>query len=58
MEKTAENIKTCKKCERQIAQEARLCSCGFPTEFATFKERAAFEVQQWRQYKETVAVAN
>ena len=50
-------IKTCKKCDRQISLEARACSCGAPTEFATFKERAEYEVKMWRAYKETVGAS-
>ncbi len=47
--------KTCKKCDRVISLEARACSCGFPTEFATFKERAEYEVKQSRAYKQDVS---
>jgi hypothetical protein len=32
----------------------RVCSCGELTDAATFKERAEFEVKQWREYKSRV----
>jgi hypothetical protein len=42
---------TCKKCDRLLDAGAHNCSCGAPTALASFKERAEYEVKQWRAYK-------
>jgi len=47
--------KPCKNCDRLVAPETRMCACGTPTEFATFKERNEYEAKQWRLYKDHVA---
>jgi hypothetical protein len=44
--------KPCRTCDRLVAPETRICGCGTPTDTATFKERAEYEVKQWRAYKE------
>jgi hypothetical protein len=46
--------KPCRSCSRILAPEARVCACGELTDAATFKERAEFEVKQWREYKSRV----
>jgi len=44
--------KPCRSCSRLLTPEVRVCACGELTDAATFKERAEFEVKQWRAYKE------
>jgi len=44
--------KPCRSCSALLPLDARACdSCGALTDAATFKERAEFEVAQWRAYK-------
>lgn len=50
--------KPCRSCGTLLPLEARVCTCGQITDNATFKERAEFEVKQWRAYKERVAAEN
>jgi len=45
---------TCQGCDRPIDPGQTHCSCGRPTAYASFEERAAFEVAQWRAYRERV----
>lgn len=47
--------KPCRSCGNLLPLEARVCTCGTPTDNATFQERAEFEVKQWRAYKERAA---
>ena len=47
--------KPCRSCGTLLPLEATACSCGALTDNATFKERAEFEVKQWRAYKERAA---
>ena len=47
--------KPCRSCGTILPLEARACSCGELTDNATFKERAEFEVKQWRAYKARAA---
>ena len=53
MSKVADQIqgKPCRSCSQLLTPDVRVCSCGEPTDAATFKERAEFEVKQWRAYK-------
>jgi len=44
--------KPCRSCGTLLPLDARACSCGALTDNATFRERAEFEVKQWRAYKE------
>ena len=44
--------KPCRSCGNLLPLDARACSCGALTDNATFRERAEFEVKQWRAYKE------
>lgn len=46
--------KPCRSCSRILTPEVRVCACGELTDAATFKERAEFEVKQWREYKSRV----
>ena len=47
--------KPCRKCGELLPLDARMCACGAITDNATFKERAEYEVKQWRAYKERAA---
>jgi hypothetical protein len=46
---------TCPSCESHVTQGQTHCSCGRPTSYASFTDRAAYEVSQWRAYKESVS---
>ena len=48
--------KPCRSCGTLLPLDARACSCGALTDNATFRERAEFEVKQWREYKSRVTV--
>lgn len=41
----------CRGCDRVISAGSRKCACGRPTPLASFKERAEWEVKQWRAYQ-------
>jgi predicted amidophosphoribosyltransferase len=46
------SLETCERCETFLQQGEEQCSsCGKPTRFMSFKTRAQYEVEQWRQYK-------
>lgn len=45
----------CRKCGRLLDAGAHNCSCGAPTAIASFKERAEYELKQWRAYKARLA---
>ena len=47
----------CAQCESYVEPGRGHCSCGRPTRYASFQERAAYEVSQWRAYQERVAEA-
>jgi hypothetical protein len=47
----------CSSCYRPIKREATICVCGAPTQFMSFAERTAYELEQWRVYKERVRSA-
>ena len=47
--------KPCRSCGTLLPLEATACACGTLTDNATFKERAEFEVKQWRAYKARAA---
>jgi len=42
---------TCRKCDRMLTVTARVCSCGYPTQRATFQERIDWELREYRSYK-------
>lgn len=48
---------TCPSCDNHVSENQTHCTCGRPTWWASFTERAAYEVAQWRAYKERVATA-
>ncbi len=48
---TQTGTQTCRKCDRLLDAGAHNCSCGAPTVLASFKERAEYEVKQWRAYR-------
>jgi hypothetical protein len=48
--------KPCRSCSHILTPEVRVCVCGELTDAATFKERAEFEVKQWREYKSRMTV--
>ena len=45
-------LETCANCEASIDPGQTHCGCGRPTSRASFSDRAAYEVLQWRAYKE------
>jgi hypothetical protein len=48
---------SCTSCETLFEVGQSHCSCGHPTPFASFEERAAFEVTAWRTHLERSAQA-
>ncbi|MGH2795521.1 MAG: hypothetical protein ACRDKG_14600 [Actinomycetota bacterium] len=46
---------TCTSCEELYDAGQSHCACGRPTPYASFEERAAFEVAAWRIHKERSA---
>lgn len=45
-------IYSCSSCERVTGRGETHCDCGRPTSFASFEDRAAYEVAQWRAHRE------
>jgi hypothetical protein len=41
----------CRKCDKVVGPATRVCTCGLPTDRATFKERADYELKLWRSYR-------
>lgn len=52
------DLERCGSCGDPVQQSQKVCGCGAPTRFMTFEERAAFEVAQWRAYRERQAQAS
>jgi hypothetical protein len=53
------NFETCGKCENLLEEGQEVCtSCGSPTRFMSFKTRAEYEVEQWRQHKQAASAAS
>jgi len=52
--KTEIQFETCQSCDAAIEFGQTHCACGRPTSRASFSDRAAYEVLQWRAYKERV----
>jgi len=52
--KTEIQFETCQGCDAAIEFGQTHCGCGRPTSRASFSDRAAYEVLQWRAYKERV----
>ena len=46
---------TCNACEQDFDYGQSHCSCGRPTPYASFSDRAAYEVAAWRQHLERSA---
>ena len=44
---------TCSGCQELYPAGQTHCVCGRPTAYASFEERAAYEVAAWRLYKES-----
>jgi hypothetical protein len=42
----------CQACQHPIAKGQAICECGRPTVFMSFTDRAAFEVAQYKAWKE------
>ena len=52
------NFETCSRCESLVELGQEICpSCNTPTRFMSFKKRAEYEVEQWRQHKSNVAAS-
>ncbi|HEX9711379.1 MAG TPA: hypothetical protein VGB52_02370 [Actinomycetota bacterium] len=45
----------CSSCERPLRGDAKLCSCGQPTQNMTFDERRRYEVERWRAMRAQVS---
>ena len=43
----------CQSCGRQISPDAKICSCGAPGQTLDFHERAQYEVERWRAFKQS-----
>lgn len=44
----------CSSCGRNIREGQKVCNCGSATRFMSFEERTAYEVEQWRMYRQRV----
>jgi len=50
------NLETCERCQSFLQDGQEVCSsCGKPTRYMSFKARAQYEVEQWRQHKQEVS---
>lgn len=54
MKTTEFPFETCAGCDAAVEPGQTHCGCGRPTARASFADRAAYEVLQWRAYKERV----
>jgi nitrate reductase cytochrome c-type subunit len=52
------SLERCTRCGDPVSESQTVCTCGSPTRFMTFEERAAYEVAQWRAYQERAAQAS
>lgn len=50
-------FESCPSCEAAISPGQSHCSCGRPTQYASFEERAAYEVSLWRAHRDRSTVA-
>lgn len=48
---------TCTTCQEQYEAGQTHCAGGHPTPYASFEERAAYEVAAWRRHQERAASA-
>ena len=52
------NAESCIRCSAGIAKDQKLCEhCGLPTQYMSFKERNAYEVEQFKAWQERVAAS-
>ena len=58
MMKTEIRFETCASCDATLEQGQTHCGCGRPTSRASFADRSAYEVLQWRAYKDRVEASN
>lgn len=42
----------CRRCTRRLDDSRRICECGTPTNLASYKDRADFELREWHSYRE------
>jgi len=53
------NLETCERCQNLLEAGQEVCaSCGKPTKYMSFKQRAQYEVEQWRRYKSEAPETN
>lgn len=53
------HLESCERCSSVIDHGQEICSsCGKPTKYMSFKSRAEYEVEQWRNYKSKAAAAS
>jgi hypothetical protein len=45
-------MSVCMRCERPLEDGQKVCVCGAATIHMTFKERAAYEVELYKAWKE------
>ena len=43
---------TCRRCDAPVTENITVCSCGTPTVWMGFEERARFEVEQYKAWKD------
>jgi len=55
--KKRSNAEQCASCDRLVRAGQKVCSCGSATSHMDFAERAKFEVEQWRAYRDRAATA-
>jgi hypothetical protein len=47
----------CPSCDAAIHEGQKVCRCGTATHYMDFSERTAWEVEQWRSYRQGLAQA-
>ena len=48
--RTSFDEEECSQCQARVGDE-KFCRCGAPTAYASFEERAKYELEQYRAYK-------
>lgn len=48
-------VELCSACDRAIKEGQKVCGCGAATRYMDFVERTAYEVEQWRAYRNRAA---
>lgn len=46
------DVELCTSCDRPVKDGVKVCPCGAATKHMDFVERTAYEVAQWRAYRE------